>query len=227
MEQTISSSAISDQERNWIRALLQLSTGNVADALCLNDHPPVVIPGLRSFGASRRFAGPIFTLEQGRRYRGIRSGNLTRHVEAIDNLAAPGEVILISTAGDLEVCTLGALLLQRCKVRGLAGVVVYGCVRDVEECSEVDLPLLATGTSPLSSTYVYETTHVNAPLTLPNGTVHPGDIAFGDATGAIVFPRQYLEIAASGGEAVARRETEWAEAIPQGISLSALRAGSK
>ncbi|MGB9606331.1 MAG: RraA family protein, partial [Bryobacteraceae bacterium] len=71
-----------------------------------------------------------------------------RHtLEMIDN-AQPGQVGVIVMEGTLDLAALGGLMGTTAKVRGMAGVVIDGSVRDVAELRELGLPVYARGVVP-------------------------------------------------------------------------------
>ena len=72
--------------------------------------------------------------------------NLMFH-KAMD-LAQPGDVIMIDAGGCMDRAILGELMTTYCKVRGLAGIVVDGCIRDRDELAQMDFPVYARGATP-------------------------------------------------------------------------------
>ncbi|MFE9577248.1 fumarylacetoacetate hydrolase family protein [Nocardia sp. NPDC006044] len=108
----------------------------------------------------------------------------------------PGEVIVIEARGETGSGTLGDILALRAKVRGAAGVVTDGGVRDHDAVAATGLPVFAAGSHPA----VLGRRHVpwDADLTISCGgaTVQPGDIVVGDGDGVIVLPSGIAEAVA-------------------------------
>jgi 4-hydroxy-4-methyl-2-oxoglutarate aldolase len=203
-----------------MKRLLALQTGNVCDALAELGWIPKAMRGLKCIGNPAAFAGPAFTLRQVPRPIDAPSNvNLTKHALAIDEMAQPGEVLVIDTGGRDEACTFGAILMLRAKLRGIAGVVTDGAARDVGEIPEVGLPVYVKSANPVASKVFFQTVSVGEPISCGGVLVRPGDIVFGDATGVLVISPDQLAEVVERGEAVTRREAKWLAGVRGGRSL--------
>jgi regulator of RNase E activity RraA len=104
-----------------------------------------------------------------------------------------GEVIVIEARGESGSGTLGDILALRAKVRGAAGIVTDGGVRDYDAVAEVGLPVFSRGAHPA----VLGRRHVpwDTDVTIGCGgtTVQPGDVIVGDRDGVIVIPPALVE----------------------------------
>jgi regulator of RNase E activity RraA len=208
-------------DRSLLDRLVSLPTGNVCDALAEMGRLPALIRGLHALGSFKAFAGPAFTLRQvPRPVETSPSSNLTRHLQVFDELAQPGQVIVIDTGGRDEVCTFGSILVLRAKVRGIAGVVTDGAARDVDEIPHVGLPVYTRSANPIASKVFFQTTSVGEPITCGGAQVRPGDIVFGDATGILVIPPDLLAEVVERAEAIQQKETKWVAGVRSGASLA-------
>lgn len=129
--------------------------------------------------------------------------NLMVH-KAMD-LARPGDVLVIDAGGCMNRNILGGLMTQYCRARGLAGIVVDGCVRDRNELAEMDFPVYACGTSP-NGPYKNGPGELNVPVRIGEQAVRPGDILLGDADGLIVIPPEDAAALAAAARRVAQKE---------------------
>src|SRR5699024_1551815 len=112
--------------------------------------------------------------------------NLMFH-KAMD-LAQPGDVIVIDAGGDTKRSILGELMVTYCQIRGIAGIVVDGSIRDVDYLSKLrDFPIYAKGITP-DGPYKNGPGEINTPISCGGQIVYPGDIVIGDADG-VVFVR--------------------------------------
>lgn len=112
--------------------------------------------------------------------------NLMFH-KAMD-LAHPGDVIVIDAGGDTKRSILGELMVTYCRLRGIAGIIVDGSIRDVEDLSKLeDFPIYAKGVTP-DGPYKNGPGEINTPISCGGQIVYPGDIVVGDADG-VVFVR--------------------------------------
>ena len=139
---------------------------------------------IRPLRSSMKVAGPAFTVE-------VRPGdNLMIHAALM--LARPGDVIVVDGKADLSAALMGAIMVNVCRARGLAGVVLDGAVRDTLELEELDFPVFAAGANPNGPTKNVPG-RVGHPVSVGGVTVHPGDFICGDADGVVVVERDKLE----------------------------------
>src|SRR3546814_14323534 len=88
---------------------------------------------LRPMHRDGKLAGPALTVR-------MRPGdNLMLH-KAID-MAQPGDVIVCDAGGDVTNSLFGELMLAHAMVRGVAGLVIHGAVRDRVAFLERNLPV--------------------------------------------------------------------------------------
>lgn len=208
-------------DRPLLERLIRVPTGNACDALVEMGRVPPVMRGLRSIGASTAFAGPAFTLRQVPRPIEAPAGvNLTKHGQVMDELAQPGQVIVIDAGGRDEVCTFGSILVLRAKLRGIAGVVTDGTARDIDELPAVGLPVYAKGSNPVASKIFFQTVSLGEPVSCGGVQVRPGDVIFGDATGVLVIAPDLVPEVVERAEAISRREAKWIAGIKAGKSLA-------
>jgi regulator of RNase E activity RraA len=208
-------------DRSLLDRLVALPTGNACDALTEMGRFPPVMRGLHSIGSSTAFAGPAFTLRQlPRPIEVFPSVNLTRHLQVIDELAQPGQVVVIDTGGRDEVCTFGSIAMLRAKLRGIAGVVTDGAARDIDEIPSAGLPVYAGSSNPIASKVFFQTVCIGEPVCCGGVQVRPGDIIFGDATGVLVIPLDLVPEVVERAEAISRQEAKWIAGVKSGKSLA-------
>lgn len=106
------------------------------------DQLQVAEPILNSYGGRRRFCGPVATV------RVFEDNTLVR--EALETLPA-GTVLVVDGGGSRRCALLGDRLAAIAVQRGLAGVIVNGCVRDTAELAEMGLGVLALAACPRKS----------------------------------------------------------------------------
>jgi RraA family protein len=132
-------------------------------------------------GPGMKLAGPAFTVE-------VRPGdNLMIH--AAIALARPGDVLVIDGKGDVTAALMGALMMNACKVRNIAGVVVDGAVRDRDELDALGFPVFSVGTNPNGPTKNVAG-RIGMPLSCGGVTVCPGDLVVADVDGVVVLERE-------------------------------------
>lgn len=111
--------------------------------------------------------------------------NLLFH-KALD-MAEPGDVIVLANKGSMSRSLCGEIMSSYAKSRGLAGIVIDGCVRDSRALSRLDFPVYARGVTP-NGPYKNGPGEMNFPVSFAGIIVNPGDIVVGDEDGVLVVP---------------------------------------
>ena len=208
-----------------LEALRLLPTGNIADAMVNLGLPcgVMVSPPPAIDLRQPRMAGYAYTLVQMPRHQAETEKSLVRHPEVIDSLAQPGDVVVMDVGGRLDVCSGGALFALRAKMRGLAGFLVEGCLRDLNEMVEIGLPVFCRGGSPTKSAPGVQTVAVGVPVCLGGVQVRPGDVIVGDDTGIVVFPTAFAEVILAEAQRIQRMEECVEKHIREGHSVAESR----
>lgn len=130
----------------------------------------------------------------------------TKHsVEMIDE-AKPGEVGVIVMEGTLEIAAMGNLMATAAKVRGMAGMVLDGAIRDVWDIRRMGLTVYARSVSPRTAVGHYATVARNVPVQCGGVTVRPGDILVADEDGVVVVPQEQAEAVLKKAQEIDERE---------------------
>lgn len=107
---------------------------------------------------------------------------------------APVDSVLVMDArGDMRAGTIGAILVTRLKVRGVAGVVSDGAFRDVRGIAATHFPAFARGGHPATNLTRHRAVDVDVPVGCGGVLVEPGDLVIGDDDGVVVVPRHLAE----------------------------------
>ena len=128
-----------------------------------------------------RLAGVAYTIR-------ILPGETLAVLRAIEE-APVGSVLVIDTGGDGESAAWGGTSSLAAKVRGLAGCVTNGLVRDLDDLVEIGLPIYATGVT-VTGTLKGHAGWVGLPVCVGGQVVHPGDVLVGDADGVVVIAQE-------------------------------------
>jgi len=112
--------------------------------------------------------------------------NLMVH-KALD-VAKPGDIIIINGHGmRTGNAVLGDIICTKAKIRGIAGFVVDGLVRDVPAIEELDFPVFARGTTAIGPLH-RGPGEINYPISCGGTVVNPGDVLVADRSGIVVIP---------------------------------------
>lgn len=136
-----------------------------------------------SFGKKRRFCGPIRTVK-------VFEDNVLvkKSLETIPE----GSVLVVDGGASKRCALLGDRLGEIAQNRGLAGVIIYGCVRDAAELAQLDVGILALGSNPLKSIKQGKGEQ-DVPLQFLSVDWRPGDFVYADEDGVIVSQRELVE----------------------------------
>jgi 4-hydroxy-4-methyl-2-oxoglutarate aldolase len=174
-----------------VAALMKASTGNVSDAV---DEAT----GVRGFMAAdmkpvlrAKVVGPAVTVELRRALRTDKRERPNVQIQLLDE-APPGSVIVESLEDGLEIAGVGNLMATTAKVRGLAGMVIDGGARDIDELEQIGFPVWSRSWTPATSVGRYVAVAMNVPVTCGGVLVHPGDWIVADRTGVVVVPRDSI-----------------------------------
>jgi 4-hydroxy-4-methyl-2-oxoglutarate aldolase len=140
---------------------------------------------------------------------------------AID-AAQAGDVIVVAADGRLDAAAWGGLLSLAATVRGIAGVIADGACRDVDEASELGLPVYARGVTPLTARGRQREVAWDVPVPVAGITVHPGDLVIADGSGVVFLPAEHAERIINAAEEVAARERTLSVRINNGEPSAAV-----
>src|SRR3954447_15004831 len=189
------------------RALLsQASTATITTQLLARGLRNTFLHGIKPLN-NRRLVGPAFTL----RYIPAREDIDVLEVfkdydhpqrKAIESVP-PGHVLVMDCRNQGRAASAGGILATRLQVRGAAGLVTDGTLRDTPDIAKIAMPSYAQGPSPLTNLAQHHAVDLNVPIGCAEVPVYPGDIMVGDAEGVVCVPRH---LAAEVAEAAAEQE---------------------
>jgi RraA family protein len=167
--------------REIVERLKNFSTSELCDGMIVYNAMDYRI---KPMVAPQKIAGPAVTLK-------LTLGDSLLVTQAI-SAAQPGDIIAIDGRGSGNNALWGDHRSLICKKIGLAGVVIDGAFRDVEENEKIGFPIFARSATCGSSTK-NSNGEVNVPISCGGVAVRPGDIIVGDRNGVCVVPPEYAE----------------------------------
>ena len=105
----------------------------------------------------------------------------------------PGQVLVMDCRGDASVASAGSILVTRMMVRGAAGVVSDGGLRDSPEIAKLLFPAYCQGGSAPTNLIKHHAVDLNVPIGCGGVPVFPGDICVGDGEGVVIIPAGIAE----------------------------------
>ncbi len=155
-------------------------------------------PRLRPMHRQGKLAGPAFTVKT------AAGDNLLVH-KALD-AARAGDVIVVDAGGFLDNAIIGELMMTRAKQRGVAGIVIWGAIRDSAEIGAGTYPVFAAGVTHRGP-YKNGPGEINVPIMMGGTPVNPGDIIVGDADGLVAVPQELAAQVLASAKAILAKET--------------------
>ena len=188
------------------KLFMQVSTPNISDAM----HRKGVLQGIRPLFEGIKLVGKAVTVQ-------TYEGDWAKPVEATD-AAGPGDVIVVY-GGSKEVALWGELASWSCKQKGIAGIVIDGGVRDVDEIRRIRFPVFARYVVP-NAGEPKGFGELNAEIKCGGEYVRPGDWIIGDDNGVVVVPKERAYEIARRAKEVWKNEERVREEIKRGKTLS-------
>jgi regulator of RNase E activity RraA len=204
-----------------IERLARLDTGALSDAL---DRLGLAgaVTGIRPLTGSHKIAGRVVTVKlvaaEGRTSK--------RHLAtAAIEASGPGDVLVIEHRSRKDCAGWGGILSRAAKARGIAGTLVEGLVRDVDESREIGYPVFARGAVPATARGRIVEESWNSPVDIGGVPVHPGDLVIADGTGIVFLAKSRIEDALLAAEEIASKERAMAAALEAGTPVSRVMGG--
>lgn len=190
-----------------LEQLKRVSTATLTTQLFKRGLRNVFMLGVAPIGRSENgnLVGPAFTL------RNIPAREDIDRLEVFSNpeypqrkgieTIPPGYVLVQDCRGEKSVASIGSILATRLKVRGAAGMVSDGPVRDSGVIAKMGFPVFCAGASAPLNLVKHHSIDINVPIGCGGVAVFPDDIIVGDVEGVVVIPRHLaIEVAADAAE---------------------------
>jgi 3-hexulose-6-phosphate synthase / 6-phospho-3-hexuloisomerase len=193
--------------------LSKISTPNLSDAM----HRGGVLEGIKPIVPGARLIGPAYCVRTA-------PGDWSKPVQAIDQ-AQPGDVIVIEVGG-VGPAVWGELATHSCQVKGIAGVVIDGAIRDTPEIRKMNFPAFARLSMP-NAGEPRGLGELGVPIKVSGVTINPGDWLLGDDDGVVHIPKEQAVELANRGLSVLEQENRLRAEIDAGSSLAAVQKLAK
>ncbi len=200
-----------------LERLRALDVCDVSDALDALGLPPSV-SGLRPLTVGRPIAGRAVTvrLAAGNAPEGSKRHLCTHAVE----LAGPGNVIVVEQTTGIDAAGWGGILSRAALARGVAGTIVEGPARDIEEAVVLGYPVFArSATARTARGRIHEVAD-QMPVSVGGIEVAPGDFMAIDKSGCAIVPAAAIEVVLDKAEAIDAKSRAMAKAVDRGEAVS-------
>ncbi len=159
---------------------------------------------------AQMMVGPAYTV------KGRAGDNLALH--AALNYVGEGDVIVFSNEEDDTRAIIGEVMMAYLRyTKKIAGIIIDGPIRDIDEIGKWDFPVYATGTTP-GGPYKEGPGEINVPISCGGISINPGDIILGDPDGVICIPKKDAAVVLQAAKEFQAKDESKLEASKNGTA---------
>jgi regulator of RNase E activity RraA len=179
---------------------------------------PGVVTGIHRLTTERRISGRVITVklepDDGR-------PAASRHLStAAVEAGGPGDVIVVEQRTGIDAAGWGGNLSLGAKLPGIAGVIVDGSSRDVDEAREHDFAVFARDHTSRTARGRIVETGTNVPITVGDVAVAAGDYVVADGSAVVFVTARDVDRVLEAAEAIVERERAMAASLRDGMPIS-------
>jgi regulator of RNase E activity RraA len=126
----------------------------------------------------------------------------------------------------IEAGSWGGLLSLGAKARGIAGVIVEGPARDIDQSIEIEFPVFARSLTALTARGRISEQATNVPVKIGDIVVLPGDYVIADRSAVIIISKAEIGLVLPAAERIAAKEEEMAKLIRAGQPIGTAMGGN-
>jgi 4-hydroxy-4-methyl-2-oxoglutarate aldolase len=208
--------AMTSPDPNVVR-LTRLDSCAVSDALDKLGLAGAVT-GLLQLSAPRRIAGRVITVKLG---AGSPPPGTVRHLGTTAVEASrPGDIIVVEQRSGIDAGSWGGILTLGAKLRGVAGVIADGPVRDIDEAKGYDFPVFARSCTSRTARGRIVELGTNVPVQIGDIHVRAGDYVIADGSAAVFIRVEDIAAVLDAAEFIAGRESAMAASLQAGNPIT-------
>lgn len=204
-----------------VKRLLRIDCCAVSDAMDKLGIQDRVVSGLEQRSTTRRIAGRVVTCQLVPAAAAPPPRGAPRHLGTTAiGLAEPGDVIVVEQRTGIDAGCWGGILTLGAQLKGVAGVVADGPVRDIDEARAYGFPVYCRSLTARTARGRVAEWACNAPVVIGGVAVQPGDFVIADASGVAFIPGADASRVLDAAEAIAGREAAMAKALLAGRPIT-------
>lgn len=196
------------------KRLYDLGTTNISDAMQALGFSGAALGIVPLWDGCRKAVGEAVTLKMVPTDHTRKASHVGVHTV---ECAKAGDIIVVDNGGRMDLNTCGGLMATACTVKGVAGWISDGVVRDVDEIMELDFPVYARGRIVETNRGKLMEYDTNIPVVCGGVLVRPGDIMVCDHSGVVCIPRERTEEVTAKAEEIAAREAYMIAQLKAGV----------
>jgi regulator of RNase E activity RraA len=200
----------------FIERLARMDSCAVSDALDKLGMPGSVT-GIPRVSTDARIAGRVLTVKLDR----AEGRSSTRHLcTAAIEAASAGHIIVCEQRTGLDAACWGGNLTIAAQMRGVAGAIIEGPARDIDESRQLGFPVFArTVTGRTARGRIVEVS-TGEPILVGDVTVAQGDYVIADASSIVFIKESEIARVVDAAELIVQRESLMAQALREGRRAS-------
>jgi regulator of RNase E activity RraA len=174
--------------------------------------------GIHRLATDRRISGRVVTVKLD---RDAGQPAASRHLgtTAIE-ASQPGDVIVVEQRTGIDAAGWGGVLSLGATLKGIAGVIIDGPTRDVDEARAHDFAVFARDHTARTARGRIVETGTNVPITVGDIAVGPGDFVVADGSAVVFVRAQDIDRVLDAAEAIAAREAGMADSLRAGTPIT-------
>ena len=206
-----------------VARLRALDICDISDAIDALGMTPAVT-GLVLTSGKGPIAGRAITVKIG---IGPSPPGVTRHLStAAVEAGGPDNVIVVEQLTGIDAAGWGGILSRAARHRGIAGSIVDGLTRDVEEADKVGYPVYARGCTARTARGRIHEAGYQVPIRFGDHTVVPGDYVAVDRSGCVIIPAARISEVLERAEAIFAKSEAMVAAVARGEPVSKVMGAS-
>jgi len=176
-----------------------------------------VVTGVPQAAGHGRIAGRVITVKLG---LGEPPATVKHLGTTAIDLAGPDHVIVVEQRSGVDAGSWGGLLTLGAQAKGLAGVIVDGPVRDIDEARDFAFPVFTRRFTARTARGRIVELGTNVTITFEGIRVEPEDYVLADSSGIAFIAAADIERVLSAAESIVARETAIGQAIRAGQKMT-------
>jgi 4-hydroxy-4-methyl-2-oxoglutarate aldolase len=178
---------------------------------------PGSVTGIPRVSTDQRIAGRVLTVKLDRAEGRSNARHLcTAAIEA----ASPGDIIVCEQRTGLDAACWGGNLTVAAQMRGVAGAIIEGPARDIDESRQLAFPVFARSITGRTARGRIVEVSTGEPIRVGEVTVTPGDFVIADASSVVFIAQADIARVVEAAELIVRRESLMAQALRDGKRAS-------
>ena len=204
---------------DYIKSLKKLYSAVVGDVLDKMDYRHHSLSShIKALTQARKVTGRIFTA-QAVAVDEAPPEPYKLEMEAIDTMRE-GDVFVVDADHNDQCSFWGELLSTACMAKGVRGIVMSACTRDLWALEKMDFPVFGIGMTPADSLGRIDVVSIGEPIEIDGVKMKNGDYLIGDHDGVVVIPEEAADEAINKALEKAAKEDTVREELAAGVPVA-------